>query len=515
MIDRRAPPRRGSQRSTSAGLVLCVFDMKAEGWTPSVVVRKSLHSVLALGIRQVLAQALGLVGTALLARLLSPAEFGLYAVITFILSFLVAFGDAGLGASLIREAQEPAEEDYRAIFTVQQLLVLGVVFLFWLAAPSVSQVYHLSLHDAWLFRLVALSLLFTSFQVIPSIRLERELAFHKLALVEVAMAFSFYGIAVGLAWMGLGALSFALALLVRSIIGAVLANFAYPWRFAWTWQWKRVRRHLRFGLPYQGISFVSLLKDSINPIFIGLLLGAAQVGYVKWATMVAVYPVLALMALQRVYLPAFSRMQEHPDSLSRFAEEVLRATNGLVAPCAMLTLVLIDPLTRFVFGPKWLVAVPLFYLFWAANVFVATATPVMALLNALGDSRTPFTFALIWMLGTWVLGVPLIMRFGALGFALATLAIQFTNLLLYRKAQSRLRFRIFPLILPIWAWAGAVGVGSYLLKRKFPPSGLMGLSGHLAVGLVVYALGLVILYPVQARKALGWLRREGWSPAFQ
>ena len=89
-------------------------------------------------------------------------------------------------------------------------------------------------------------------------------------------------------------------------------------------------------------------------------------------------------------------------------EQVLRATNGLVAPAAILTLVLIEPLTKYVFGQKWLAALPLFYLLWGANIFVPTASPVFALLNALGHSRTTFKFAVIWMAGTWVLGAPLV-----------------------------------------------------------------------------------------------------------
>ena len=141
-----------------------------------------------MGVRQVLVQGLNLAGAILLARILSPAEFGMFAIITFILSFLLAFGDAGLGASLIRESNEPAEEDYRAVFTAQQALVLGAVVISWVAAPSAARAYGLPVADAWLLRLVALSLLFTSLQVIPSIRLERHLRFDKLAIVETGMA---------------------------------------------------------------------------------------------------------------------------------------------------------------------------------------------------------------------------------------------------------------------------------------------------------------------------------------
>jgi len=485
----------------------------ADFWTPTIIAEKVLKGAVALVTRQVLVQGLTILGGVLLARILSPAEFGLYVIITFVMNFLKAFSDAGLGASLIRHPTEPTVEEYRAVFTVQQVLITLVVLIFWLAAPLISHAYHLPNRDAWLFRLVALSLLATSFQVIPSIHLERLLSFDKLAMVEVAQAVTYNALAVGLAWRGVGAMSFALALLARSLVGAVIASIISPWPIGWRWDWVNVREHLRYGLPYQGANLVYPLKDSIMPVFIGLLLGAGQVGYLEWAGMVAAYPVMGLMVFYRLYLPAFSRMQAHREQLGRFVEQTLRATNGLVAPFAMLTLALIHPLTHLIFGDQWLAALPLFYPLWAANLFIASATPLMGLLNALGHSRTVFGFALLWMFGTWVLGVPLILLYGTLGFTLANVGVYFTNILLYRAAQRHVSFRILPLIVPLWGWAGVVGACIYLLQHVVPVTSLISLIVYGGAGLTLYALGLLALHPTETRRGWTWVRSHQWMPA--
>jgi O-antigen/teichoic acid export membrane protein len=456
---------------------------------------------MALGVRQVLTVGMSSLGGILLARLLSPLEFGLYAIVTFLLNFLVTFGDVGLAASLVRQAHEPLEEDYQAVFTVQQILVLSVVILFWLAAPWVATGYHLPSHDRWVFRLVALSLLCTSFQVIPSARLERQLSFEKLAIVEVAMSFVFYATAVILAWKGIGTFSFAIAMFARSLTGALLVNMVSPWPMRWRWDWERARAHLKFGVPYQGIGVISFLTSSITPIFIGLLLGATSVGYINWAQMVAGYAVLALMVLQRVYLPAFARLQLHAESLTRFVEQIIRATNALAAPVAILTLISIEPLAKLVFGEKWLPALPLFYLLWGTNLFVPTATPLLALLNALGHSRTAFKFSLMVMLGTWALGAPFILAFGTIGFAIASLCVNTSNLVLCRIAQSHLSFRVLPMIVPSWCIATAMGLATYFAMRLRPPTGLLGLGSYMALGLAVYAVTMLGLYRSDVRKA--------------
>lgn len=479
---------------------------------PAPLAGKAVRGAAALGLRQVLVHGMNLAGGVLLANLLSPGEFGVFAIVTFLLGFLLSFGDVGLGASLIRQPGEPDEADYRAVFTVQQLLVGVALAVFWPLAPAIAGAYGRPPSDAWLFRLLALALLLTSFQTIPSVRLERQLEFGKLARVEVAQALVFNALAIGLAWAGWGALSFGYALLGRALTGAVLATLVSPWRIGWRWDAERIRSHLRFGVPYQGISLVSLLKDSLNPVLIGLLLGATQVGYVNWAMMVAAYPVLVLMALQRVYLPTFSRMRDAAGDLAVVVERVVRATNMMVAPLAVLTLVLAAPATPLVFGEKWLPALPFFYLFWAANLFVPTATPLMGLLNALGHSGTAFRFALLWMAGTWAVGAPLVVRFGAVGFAVANLVVQLSNFLLYRAAQRRVSFRLLPSVLPAWIAAGTAGVAAFALVRLLPEPSLAALAAVAAAGLVVYLVSLVALDPAGAGRVRDWLRSGAWRP---
>jgi len=123
--------------------------------------------------RQVWVHAANILGSILLARLLSPSEFGLYAIVLFFLTFSVTFGGTGLAANLIRQHEEPSDSEYRAVFTVQQITVAILVAVVWLSSPYLNHVYHLPLQDVWLFRLVAVSLALTSLMVVPQIQMER------------------------------------------------------------------------------------------------------------------------------------------------------------------------------------------------------------------------------------------------------------------------------------------------------------------------------------------------------
>ncbi|HMA96136.1 MAG TPA: oligosaccharide flippase family protein, partial [Polyangiaceae bacterium] len=99
------------------------------------IARSAVLGAAALAVRQVVVQLFNLGGNIVLARELSPREYGFFGIIQFLLSFLTSFGDVGLGASLVRQEKEPEERDYRAVFTFQQLLVLAVVLIVIVVAP--------------------------------------------------------------------------------------------------------------------------------------------------------------------------------------------------------------------------------------------------------------------------------------------------------------------------------------------------------------------------------------------
>lgn len=472
------------------------------------VARLAVIGAATLAVRQVVVQLFNLGGSIVLARQLSAREYGYYGIVVFLLSFLSSFGDVGLGASLVRQEHEPDDRDYRAIFTFQQLLILSVVGLFWIISPWVVDHYQVPQSQRFIFHAAALSLVITSFQSVPAIRLERKLAFDKLAIADTAQALSFNIVAIVLALRGAGAWSFVMAMLVRALVGATIIQFFSRWRIGWLFDWPTVKSHLAFGLPYQAIGFISLIKDAITPVMVGALVGATAVGHISWAQTVAAYSVLALMIFQRIYLPAFARLQSDRAHLGEFVERVIWATNAICAPLALLMLALFHPFTEYVFGSKWLIAKPYFLLLWFANVFVPTSTPMLGLLNALGRAKTAMGFALVWMAGTWLVGAPLIAWMGGIGFAIANFVVQFSNLALFRVAQGLVPFRILRPILPAWSLALLVGAAAWLVQRSFPAPNLFVFIAYVVLGVALYLGGLVLVDGAAIRKMRELVRGE-------
>lgn len=472
----------------------------------AAIAREAVRGGGLLGLRQLLSQGLNLAGYAVVARLLGPAEVGVLGIMLFVFGFLGTIGGAGLQASLIRLPDEPTAAEYRAVFTLQEAIMGVIALATFAAAPWLAGLYGRPGDEAWIFRLVGVALFASSFQAIPAAMLERRLDFGTVAIVEVAQAVAYNAVIVALVWIGWGTAAFGAALVARALTGALLATLASPWSARPLWAWQRASAFLRIGAPLQGTALVSQLKDSITPIFIGLAAGAETVGYVQWAQTIATGPLWASIVLSRVYLPTFARVQRDPATLARFVDGAVRATHAVVAPGAVLLLALAEPITVLVFGPQWLPALPIFRLLWLVNLVAPTTTAVLAMLSALGDTRASLRFAMIWLATTWMFGVPLVLLAGGVGYAVANTLVLATNLLLFRMARERVPLHVAAATVPVWLWAGTVGVVVHLAAVLRPCAGLVDVVVYLAAGGVLYLAGLAVLAPRELRQVWQWTR---------
>jgi PST family polysaccharide transporter len=461
-------------------------------------------------MRRGLGAVISIIGSVFLARLLAPRDFGVFAVMTFVFAFGESLGDGGLAGSLVRQTHPPTRAELDIVFTAQQLVIWVVSAA--LAIVAACLVGHAPGSVVFLLSCVVIALLLSGFQIIPVAQLERDLRFGRLGYIETAETMCFYGVAVGLAAAGFGVRSFGIALVVQAVIGTAAYLISVPYMPRLSWSGTELRARYAFGLPFQGVELLSLAKDSFTPFFVGLLLGARDVGYITWANQAVAYALIALMALSRLYLPVFARLQHSPDRLGAAVERTILLANALTVPAAVFVLVFAGPLVEVVFGQKWQPALPLVYIMWSANLLVPTATPLMGLVTALGYPRFGFKMALIWMLGTWLIGAPLVGAIGVTGFAVANLVIQSSNLLLFRRAKQLVPLHLLRAAAPPWLVAAGLLPCLLLLRRSWPPHGASQLAFECGVWLVVYCGVLFVTTRARGREFLALLKgRPEWS----
>jgi PST family polysaccharide transporter len=380
------------------------------------------------------------------------------------------------------------------VFTVQLALTLGLGASVAACAGLLEGAFDLEDGQGIVFTLAAAAVVIQAFQVIPVLQLERQLRFQRIGLLSVLEVLVFYVVSVTLAVTGSGARSVGIGLVTQASVGAVISFASSPWSLGLTRHLDGVWERLRFSLLYQGSNLVSLAKDSVTPVLVGLVSGAAAIGYVSWASALAIAALMAVAPLNRLYLPVFARLQDDRPRLSRAVQSSMRATNALTAPAAVLLLVLAGPVTDVVFGEQWRPGLPVFALLWAANLVVPSAQPLLSLLNAVGAAATTFRFSLLWMATTWLLTPPLLLWLGLRGFGVANLLVQLTNVLLLRRAAREADFSFLKAFLPAWTAAAAAGVVVLALRALLPPLDGTLLLVCAAVGGATY---LLVSWPLQ------------------
>lgn len=396
---------------------------------PHGVIRgRVLEGIVALTSRTFILQIIAFGATFLLTVFLSPAVFGIFYVVSAMIAFLGYFSDIGLAAALIQKKDELTRADLVTTFTIQQFLVSIAVLAALAVSPLIGRWYNLDEPGMWLYRALTIAFLLSSLKTIPSILLERKLAFGKLIIPQILETIGFYLTAVILARLGYGVASFTWAVSVRAVVGLIAMYAVAPWLPGIGISRDVAVRLLRFGIPFQMNSFLALVKDDLLTVYLGKVLPLAHVGYIGWAKKWAEIPLRLIMdSIVRVTFPAFSRLQHDAARLRSGIEHTLFGLSVTILPMSIAMIVGIRPLMNLIprYG-KWEPALASFYLFAVASAIASLSTPLTNALNALGQIRTTLKLMIVWTSLTWIGTVLLLPIFGYNAVAIVLLAITST-----------------------------------------------------------------------------------------
>lgn len=393
----------------------------------SQVHQRAKRGITLLMSRQVLIQSLTFVGSVVLARALSPALFGLYAIATFTVQIFAMLGDFGLAPSFIQRKEEITEKDLQIGFTLQQIITTVLVLILLVAAPCIVQLYpKVSPDTVWLVRALAFSLYLTSWRSISALQLERNLLYEKLAWVEMVEAVAMQATAVALALAGYGVWSFVWATLLRGILGATLIYILAPWPIRFRFERETAKAILHFGIPFQLNILLNSFGTWVTPMLVGVMIGPQAVGYLMWATSHGKKPLMLVDNVMRVSFPHFSRIQDNPAEVERI---MIRYLTYLLLPAGLWFAILLTTapvLVSLVFTSKWLPAVPALILSALAVSLDVIIWVVAVTLNAVGYVKKAAQRSLVRMIVQIVLGVTFVFLFGYNGVPAAyiiTLAV--------------------------------------------------------------------------------------------
>ncbi|MBP9702315.1 oligosaccharide flippase family protein [Candidatus Woesebacteria bacterium] len=446
----------------------------------TTVKQKALRGVFTLTFRRLLLKVIDTVGIIYLARLLPQESFGVFAIISFVVfTFLSFFSDVGLGAALIQK-EKIEDDDIKTTFTVQQILVTILLVIAFFAANPLASFYNLGVEGVWLIRMLSLSLFITSFKTIPSILLERDLRFELLVIPEVIETVTYNVVAVVMASSGYGVWSLVVAVVARTLLGAIALSIIKPWPIGYRLAKKSIHDLLHFGVPYQLNSVLALLKDNLAPTVIALWYGPAAVAYVNLAQNISSRPLELSTIVSRITFPTYSRIQGDTVRLKSWIEKSIHLMATLYFPAIIGLLVTAEPILRYLYADKsdkWLPALTTLIFFLLAAVPVFITTTYTNALYALGRPKVVLRLMVLYTVLTWAIGVPLIRWVGYSGIAITVSIITYLTIPLVVHEINKL------VRLDTWE----------MVKRPLLASVIMGAATYLGVATFVSSLLTLVL----------------------
>jgi O-antigen/teichoic acid export membrane protein len=447
-----------------------------------------LHSIKWTTMATVAIAAMQIGYSALMSRLLTPADFGLVAMAGVVLSFGSYFAQMGLEQALVQRS-ELSDEDVRVAFTVSVLLGITCTTLLWCIAPLVPLYFH-NPHVVPILRVMAVSLLITGSSATAISLLKRRMAFETLSKMEVtSFVIAYGGVGLGMAFSGYGVWSLLGATITQGVLLGVLAYWNVRHSIRPLFDWEVFKPLFAFGGRVSVISFLEFLGANLDQLFIGRLLGVRMVGIYNRAFMLVYLPVHNMTtSIARVLLPAFSTLQNDRPRLRQAYLTILSLTSYVVVPTCVGIATSAAPLVQVMLGDQWLEAIPIIKIV----AFIVGLNMLSTFGGILFESLADLNFKLV-LQGSYVVIQALLMiyasRFGLVGLTSAMLVGEILRHSAYLIAGQRLLnytlLDIFFTYLPAMFTSTVIGVASYGLTRAFDGSGmpaLVQLLAHIFLG---------------------------------
>jgi O-antigen/teichoic acid export membrane protein len=368
--------------------------------------RKSVRGGAAAVFSQGVGMALQIVTTVVLARLLSPTDYGLQAMVVTLTGFFSLFKDAGLSVATVQR-ETLTHEQISTLFWINT--VLGAFLMMVVAAAGPILV--VTAASATVFFLNSLAVQHRAL-------LDRSMRFTTSAKIEILSSVVGTVVAIVMAALGCGYWSLIVQTLSLYVVGTAAAWIVMPWipgKPHWT---PELRSMVRFGGTVTLNSFVVYLAYNTEKILLGRFWGSASLGLYGRAYQLSNLPVQQLTgSVGSVAFPMLSRLQSDPQRLRRSYLKSHSLVVSLTVPVVICCALFADEIVSTVLGPKWTGTAAILRLLSPTVLVFALMNPLSWLLRATGRVERSLKIAL-FIAPVVILGVLAGLRHGPTGVAM-------------------------------------------------------------------------------------------------
>lgn len=362
------------------------------------------------------------VSNMVLARLLSPQDFGYIGMLYIFIALSDVLIIGGFGAALIQK-KNPTHLDYTSVFYWNLFVAIILYFILYLSAPLIADFYNMPLLCE-VFRIQSLSLIIGAFSLVQTTQLQKQLRFKEFSVRGIVSALCGVTVSIIMAFMGYGIWSLVALSLVMSLSSVILLWKMSEWRPTLEFSMQSLKSLFSFGGLMALSSFVETLYTNVQGLIIGKWFTPQDLGYYTQARKLEQVPTSALsMIVGQVAFPVFSMLNEEKTKLRNGVSKSIKSISYLSVPMCVLLIVIAKPLIYLLYGPKWGVSVFYFQILCLSGVAYIINCINLNVIKSLGKGKVYLTMQMTKRL----IGISMIfggITFGVIG-VVASVAITF------------------------------------------------------------------------------------------
>lgn len=443
-------------------------------------------------------QGVSLLVSIILARLLSPSDYGILPLVTVFTAILQVFVDSGFANALIQK-KDADDIDFSTVFYFNTVMCLVLYLVLFLAAPLIAKFYNMPQLTA-IVRVLSLTLVISGLKNIQQAYVSRKMIFKKFFFATLGGTIGAGVVGIVMAYIGFGVWALVAQQLFNMAVNTLVLWLTVKWRPKLVFSFKRLKSLFSFGWKLLASNIINTIYTRIRSLIIGKMYTTADLAYYsKGEHFPSFINSNINSSIQSVLFPAMANAQDEKERVRAMTRRSIKTTTYILLPLMIGLAVVAEPFVRLVLTDKWLPAVPYLQLGCVIYAFTPIHTANLQAIKAIGRSDVFLKLEIIKKIFSTVI-IIISAPFGVFALAFSGLINTFVSSIVNTFPNKKLlNYRYFDQlrdIFPALFCALAMGVVVWfvgLIKMNM----ILSLIVQVLTGAVVYLL-LSVMFKLES-----------------
>lgn len=400
----------------------------------------------------------------ILARLLTPYDYGCIGMLAIFMLLAESFVDSGFGSALIQK-KNPTQVDYSTVFYWNLCISLLMYTILFFSAPAISRFYEIHLLKDVL-RVQGVVVIIYAMNIIQTNQFRKKFNFRTLSIVTVITSIISLCVTVIMAYKGFGVWALVAQQILTAAIPCVVYWVVLKWRPTLTFSFQSFKALFGFGVYMFFTQLINRFGQQLQGLLIGKIYNPVTMGYYSKANSTERLASSSIsQVMVQVTFPLYAEAQDDKKAIGNMIKRLTMTLSYITFPLLFLLLLLANPIFILLYSEKWIQSVPYFQILCIAGLAFCLMSVNTQSVNAIGKSRLMF----YWTLLRRTIGIGLVVgglfMFGMKGLLIGTVLSEWfsylVNVFLVSKYIGYKWWRQLLDIVPIFFVSLAAAGASY------------------------------------------------------